>query len=264
MAPPAAEWDAQAYHRISDPQLVWGRAVLARLPLAGDETVLDAGCGTGRVTAELLDRLPRGRVIALDASRAMLEAARAHLEPLHPGRVTYLHAALEALDLDGAADVVFSASVFHWVPDQARLFANLFRALRPGGLLEAQCGGAGTLRRLHARAEALGRRPPFAPAFAGFRYPAAFPDGGATAARLRAAGLAEVDAAIADWPVPLGDAAAYATFVEKSILGPYLAELAGDELRRLFVAELTAQAAADDPPFVLDCRRLDLHGRRPA
>ena len=73
------EWDAETYDAVSDPQFEWGMEVLERLELRGDETALDAGCGSGRVTAELLERLPEGRVIAVDGSEAMIEKARERL-----------------------------------------------------------------------------------------------------------------------------------------------------------------------------------------
>src|SRR3954447_11085931 len=57
------DWDAGAYERLSAPLEAMGREVVQRLELEGHETVLDAGCGTGRVTAVIAERLPRGRVI---------------------------------------------------------------------------------------------------------------------------------------------------------------------------------------------------------
>ncbi|MFL5957235.1 MAG: class I SAM-dependent methyltransferase, partial [Solirubrobacterales bacterium] len=75
------EWDATTYDRVSTPQLEWGLRVLDRLPLRGDERVLDAGCGSGRVTARLAERLPRGHVVAVDASAAMVARAREALPP---------------------------------------------------------------------------------------------------------------------------------------------------------------------------------------
>src|SRR5512146_2590656 len=74
------EWDATAYDKLSDPQFSWGMKLLATLPLRGDETVLDAGCGSGRLTEELLKRLPKGRVVAFDLSGNMLETARERLK----------------------------------------------------------------------------------------------------------------------------------------------------------------------------------------
>src|SRR3954462_5800691 len=70
------EWDATSYHRLSNPQYSWGRRVLARVAPRGDETIIDAGCGTGRLTVELAALVPRGRVLAVDLSENMLHQAR--------------------------------------------------------------------------------------------------------------------------------------------------------------------------------------------
>ena len=108
------EWNATSYHRVSNPQFAWGMAVLARLVLRGDERVIDAGCGSGRLTSELLARLPRGRVVAVDRSRNMLEQARATLAPFG-SRVRFVEVALPPIPVAGWADVVFSTATFHWV-----------------------------------------------------------------------------------------------------------------------------------------------------
>ena len=76
---PVREWDGCSYDRISGPQQQMGVEVLARLELGGDETVLDVGCGSGRITEALAARLPRGTVIAVDESPSMAAAARERL-----------------------------------------------------------------------------------------------------------------------------------------------------------------------------------------
>jgi trans-aconitate methyltransferase len=131
----AQEWNAAAYHRVSDPQFAWGQAVLARLPLRGDERVVDAGCGTGRLTKEVAACVPHGVIVGLDASRQMLGQARAHLADAST-RIHLVEALLPAMPIGNWADVVFSTATFHWVPDHPALFANIFEALRPGGLLQ--------------------------------------------------------------------------------------------------------------------------------
>lgn len=147
------DWDAATYDRIADPQERWGLAVLDRLPLRGDERVLDAGCGTGRVTEHLVRRLPHGRVVALDGSAAMLDQARQRLGDT----VDYVHADLAApLPLDEPVDAVFSTATFHWVPDHDALFAHLASVLPPGGALVAQCGGEGNVAAPLAAAAELG------------------------------------------------------------------------------------------------------------
>jgi trans-aconitate 2-methyltransferase len=135
------EWDARMYDRVSDPQFEWGLEVLDRLELAGDEFVMDAGCGSGRVTAKLLERLPNGRVLCVDASQSMIELAREALDD----RADYLVTDLLELEVDQPVDAVFSTATFHWILDHDRLFARLYDSLKPGGRLVAQCGGEGNV-----------------------------------------------------------------------------------------------------------------------
>jgi trans-aconitate 2-methyltransferase len=117
------EWDAKTYDAISDPQFSWGMEVLGRLDLSGDETVIDAGCGSGRVTEELAKRLPGGRVLAVDGSEAMIAQARERLGD----RASYLVADLSELEVDEPVDLVFSTATFHWILDHDRLFERLMR-----------------------------------------------------------------------------------------------------------------------------------------
>jgi len=254
-----AEWDASVYHRVSDPHVEWGRRVLARLPLRGDETVLDAGCGSGRLTAFLLERLPRGRVLAVDASENMLREAAARLAPRFGDRVSFLRADLQTLALPVPVDALFSTATFHWIPDHPRLFRGLFAALVPGGRLVAQCGGGPNLAGLLARVADLMA----APAFAGWGGPWEFASAETTADRLRAAGFADVETGLEPEPTVLPGAASYREFLATVVLRAHLARLPDAPTRDAFLAPLVEQAAGDDPPFALDYWRLNLQARRP-
>src|SRR3954468_14848911 len=128
------DWNAESYQRVSAPREAMGREVLDRLELRGDERVVDAGCGTGRVTAALLERLPRGQVVAVDGSPAMVEQVRERLGDRVDARV----AALLELELDAPVDAILSTATFHWIADHDRLFSRLLAALKPGGRLVAQ------------------------------------------------------------------------------------------------------------------------------
>lgn len=153
--PQTREWDAAAYHRLSGPQVSWGKKVLSGLKLCGNELLMDAGCGTGRLTAELLQDLPHGRVVGVDLSQNMLVTARDHLIPQFGLRVHFVVADLQNLPFEHSFDGIFSTAALHWVPDHLRLFGSLFRALRPGGWLRAQCGGGpkpDPLKNAHGRA----------------------------------------------------------------------------------------------------------------
>lgn len=241
------EWDAETYDAISDPQFNWGVEVLERLELRGDEAVLDAGCGSARVTAELAKRLPDGRIIAVDASEAMIAKARQRLGE----RASYSVQDLADLQLDEPVDLIFSTATFHWIIDHDRLFRRLLAALRPGGRLVAQCGGRGNVA-AHAQAIAtVASRPEFAPHFGGMTVMWNFAGPEETEAKLRDAGFAEARCWLQPKPVapeqPL-------EFTMTVTLGPHLARLP-DEKRRPF-----AEAVLDlsENPLTLDYVRLNL------
>jgi trans-aconitate 2-methyltransferase len=184
----AADWDAETYHRISDFQFEWGCKLLDRLELRGDETVLDAGCGTGRVTKRLLERLPQGRVIAVDASPSMVAKARVNLGP----RATVAQANLTDLDLDRPVDAIFSTSVFHWLDDHDALFARLAANVRPGGQLVARLGVEGNAAALVASINAAAAEEPFAAAFDGWNEPWNFAPPESVVAAIEKAGFGDV------------------------------------------------------------------------
>lgn len=255
------EWNSSVYHRLSGRQFSWGKRVLTRLKLRGDELVLDAGCGTGRLTADLLEALPTGRVIAIDLSENMLSAARDHLAR-YGDRVRLLACDLLHLPFEDAFDGIVSTAAFHWVLDHDRLFAGLLRALAPGGWLEAQCGGGPKLDRLRDRASALATMPQFAQFFSGFREPWFFEDAQGAAATLRRAGFVEVETSIEPAPTILASAAEYSEFARNIILQRHLERLPTEDSRAQFIARLTALAEEDDPPFRLDYWRLNLRGKR--
>src|SRR5688500_10924389 len=145
------EWKAEEYDDQSAPHEEWQAQILERLELEGDETVLDAGCGTGRLTKNLSERLPNGRVIGVDASAAMIEKAREHLGKDADSR----QPDLTKLDLGEPVDAVYSSAVFHWIQDPEALFRSLHGVMKPGAALEAQCGGQGNIAEIERALDAL-------------------------------------------------------------------------------------------------------------
>jgi trans-aconitate 2-methyltransferase len=184
----SVDWDASTYDRVAAPQEEWAREVLGRLPLSGSETVLDAGCGSGRVTRLLLERVPGGRVIGVDASPSMIAAARSALPD---ERVTFICADLLDLSLEEPVDAAFSNATFHWVGDHERLFARLAAAIAPGGPLVAQCGAEGNVEEVMRAILTASARAPFAEHVGG-AVPWNFAGPEETEARLVAAGFVEV------------------------------------------------------------------------
>jgi trans-aconitate 2-methyltransferase len=250
------EWNAAAYHAVSDPQFAWGLRVLDRVQLAGDEDVLDAGCGSGRLTKELASRIPAGSVIACDLSDNMAHAAARTLGGV--GSMPVVCADLVSLPFSRAFDLIFSTATFHWIQDHDRLFAELRAVLREGGRMEAQCGGGPNLAVIHARADALAAEPTFQAGFAAWREPWRFATPEDTERRLLQAGFRSAHCWLEHAPTRFPDADRFRSFVEAVVLRPYLARLSSADLRKRFVNALVAQAKEDDPSFTLDYWRLNI------
>ena len=241
-------WDAATYDRVSAPQVSWSEAILDRLELRGDELVLDAGCGSGRVTELLLQRLPQGRVIALDADADMVRATRERFAS--DPRVEVVHQSLSEMELpSGGVDAVFSGATFHWVLDHDELFARIGRATKPGGRISAQCGGEGNIANVKGIADRLyPGEPPHTWKYAGTEE---------TRERLERNGFADVQTWLQPMPVTPPEPL---TFLGDVILGPYVQRL--PEADRMPFAQRVLDEL-DDPP-VLDYVRLNMTGRKPA
>jgi trans-aconitate methyltransferase len=252
------DWDASRYHRISEPQYDWGRRVIARLQPRPGERVLDLGCGTGRLTADIAGQTGSARVTALDRSAAMLAVARetAGLD----GRI--VRADGTALPFNGTFDAVFSAATLHWIHDHGAVFDSVFAALAPGGRFVAQCGGDGNLERLLTRTRRMMATPEFAPWFASWHEPWYFAAAEPTARQLARAGFVDVATSLEAAPVAFEDAAAFGDFIACVCIRHHLHALDAS-LRPRFVELLTSQFAGDPEPFVLDYWRLNIDARKP-
>ncbi len=247
------DWDAGTYDRVSAPQQQWAGAVIDRLRLRGDEFVLDAGCGTGRVTQLLLDQLPDGRVVAVDGSEAMVAEARAILDP---DRTTVIHADLTELELAAPVDAVFSNAVFHWILDHDRLFAALSDALVPGGRLEAQCGGEGNVARFYATVREVASEDRFADLPASFD-PHNFPGIEATGAVLAANDFEDIECDLVPRPVHPPEPR---EFIRSVCLGAHLELL--PEGRRAELLDAIMERLGPEPE--LDYVRLNISARKRA
>ncbi len=251
------EWDARTYHQVAAPQEEWGREVLARLDLAGDETVLDAGCGSGRVTRLICERLPEGRVIGVDGSRSMIEHAGENLAEFDD-RVELIVSDLLALELDEPVDAIFSNATFHWILDHELLFRRLFEVLRPGGVIEAQCGGKDNIAEWQRALESLQGDERFAAYLSGMPSAWNYASVGDTQDRLARAGFAVEPSGV--WlerrTVEPPDARAFARSVG---LSKHLARLPENMHEEFIDAVLGSMSR----PLVLEYVRLNISARRP-
>ncbi|HKZ13754.1 MAG TPA: methyltransferase domain-containing protein [Solirubrobacterales bacterium] len=241
------DWDAGTYQRVALPHEAWARVVLDRLNLKGGETVLDAGCGSGRTTAILIERIPAGRVVAIDGSPSMVEKVKEVLRP----EDTAILSDLTELELAEPVDAIFSTAVFHWVLDHDALFARMRAAVREGGRFSAQCGGEGNIDAFRRAGEEVAGRDPYAEHLEGIEGLWNYAGAEETEERLRAAGFADVRCWLEPWPV---DPPEPEVFARTICLGAHVERLP-EELRDQFVADVLALQPS---PLRLDYVRLNI------
>lgn len=248
------DWDATTYDRVSTPHQSWSRELIARLALSGSETVLDAGCGSGAVTAQLLEALADGKIYAVDVAPSMVAFTRA---ALGERGVVVLEQDLTELSLPEPVDAIFSSATFHWVLDHDRLFASLFAVLAPGGRLVAQCGGFGNIDAFRRLADQIAfTQEPFAGYFADWQRPWNYATAEATAARLLDAGFVDIETWLVPRPTPLQDPRPY---VKTVCLVRHLDALPA-ALHDAFIDRVLERCPT---PFVLDYVRLNIVATKP-
>ncbi|MFZ1154283.1 MAG: methyltransferase domain-containing protein [Solirubrobacteraceae bacterium] len=241
------DWDGATYDRISGTMEALGLEVLERLDLKGGELVLDAGCGSGRITQALLEKLPQGHVIAVDQSASMVDAARRRLGLEADIRVVDL---LD-LELERPVDAILSTATFHWISDHDRLFRRLRAALRPGGRLVAQCGGEGNIDVLRGKVGVVLAREPYAEHFVGWQAPWNYAGAQQTQKRLLSAGFASAEC----WLTPAPRQPEHPReFLATIVLGPHVQQLPA-ELRDRFMDDALDVLAE---PVVVDYVRLNI------
>ncbi|WP_310529593.1 methyltransferase domain-containing protein [Nocardioides sp.] len=239
------EWDATAYDSLPLPHVAWGQRVLDRMRLTGDERVLDAGCGTGRDGAALLSRWPNARLVGIDGSQQMIDAARERLGPDVELHVADLAA---PLPLDQPVDAVMSVAAFHWIEDHDLLFGNLAAVMRPGARLTSDCGGQGQLAIMTAALVEVTGDGKFGTSFKGIDE---------TRESLSGAGFEVEDVRLREDPLRLDDPDLLETYLATVNLGSHLVDLPMDEQREFVrrVREAMAEPVIDYVRLEIDAIR---------
>jgi trans-aconitate 2-methyltransferase len=254
------DWNAVAYDDLSDPMFEWGMAVLGTLELEGNERVLDAGCGSGRLTEELLHKLPMGEVVAMDLSPKMLTQARERLVR-YGERVEFVHASLQDFDLARQVDGIFSNAAFHWVPDHRAMFRCLNRALKQGGWLVAQFGGVGNLAKTYLRASEIAEQARFKVHLEGHKESPHFEGPASTRERMEAAGFKVSEAKLHTVVPHFERKERYEAFLRTVVLHETTARLP-EALQREFLKEISSRTLQDEGAYLLDYVRLTVRGKK--
>ena len=256
-------WNAEVYDRIGTPMRGWAQQVIDDLALRGDETVLDAGCGSGSVTLDLQKKLPGGKIYAVDASAEMIAALTKTLVERDITNVVPMHASLTDFTLPEPVDAVFSNAVFHWIPDDDALFGCLYRATKPGGRLRAQCGGYGNNAHVLAAVASIRGEEPFAEHLGEFTDSKKYRTPAEATESLERAGFTDVRALLFEAPVPFESNDVAALYIRTILLRDHVARLPTEELRDAYAHAVVEETIRRwGAPYVADYVRLDLWAAR--
>ena len=133
------DWDATTYDRISDAQESWEHEIIEYRKWKGNEIVLDAGCGSGRLTKILSLKVPQGKVIAVDSDLSMIRLAKENLEKI--SNIEFIKMDISEIKLAEKVDIVFSNATLHWILNHKKVFERFWQIINSGGQLLIQCGG---------------------------------------------------------------------------------------------------------------------------
>jgi ubiquinone/menaquinone biosynthesis C-methylase UbiE len=244
-----SEWDAKAYYRQSALQQTLARQHLARVTLAGNEHVLDVGCGDGKITAEIAQRVPHGSVVGVDPSQDMIAFANRHFQSADYPNLRFQVADARRLPFHAEFDVVVSFNALHWVPEQEAALRSIRAALRFGRRAILEFVPEGKRKCLEDVIEDIRKEPRWAGYFQNFIKPYIHYEPEAYRALAEKCGFQVTETKVEDhaWDFKTREAfAAFgtATFVEWSRLIP-------EHERSAFVAEVLGRyqaiAAVDNP-----------------
>ncbi|MGB8034631.1 MAG: class I SAM-dependent methyltransferase [Nitrososphaeraceae archaeon] len=263
-------WDAQTYDEVSRlVQYRWGQQILEWRKWNGDESVMDAGCGSGLISKLLAQKVPRGKVYAVDVDSNMIRQAKRNLKGLE--NVELVEADFAQVKLPTKLDVIFSNAALHWVHDHAQVFQHFWDMLNcdetKGGQLLIQCGGCGNLQRILAILRRVMEFNEFKEYFASFNQSWYFAKPDDTSKLLGEIGYVSTKIHLHNDCVNLIDREIYSRFVKTVIMKPFLECLPDDKLRNRYL-ELFLQAVEKNSasissnksqtPWSLDYVRLNI------
>ncbi|MGC8465770.1 MAG: class I SAM-dependent methyltransferase [Acidimicrobiales bacterium] len=247
-------WNASSYDQLPLPHESWGRDLLDRAALQGDESVVELGAGTGRDTLSIARSLTTGHVTALDRSTTMLSRLRGKLPKELASKVSLRESDLnEPLPIpDQSCDLVFSVATLHWLRDHRPLAREVARVLKPGGRFLFECGGAGNIAHVRAALRSV----------LGTEYSEAhwnFPQPADERELLRRCGFQHVEAHLRESPTPPMDEATFRDYLQTVVLGPYTSEMNPTDLDA-FISEIRRHLVRP----VVDYVRLEVTASHPS
>jgi trans-aconitate 2-methyltransferase len=236
-------WDAETYHKVSDIQESWAIELLEKRKISESEIVMDAGCGTGRVTKIIANKVKRGKVYAVDLDENMIINAKKNLKDL--SNIVFVKSDLSDVKLPEKIDLVFSNAVIHWILDHKKLFTNFWDVLKPGGKLLIQCGGKGNLDTIPNALEKVRMTQRFDHYFKNWKIPWNFASSADTIKILNEIGFKDIQANLVEKKTKFGNFQEYILFMKTVVMKPYLSYLPttenNNQIKNLFIDEFLTE-----------------------
>jgi trans-aconitate 2-methyltransferase len=236
-------WDAETYHKVSDIQESWAIELLEKIKISESEIVMDAGCGTGRVTKIIANKVKRGKVYAVDLDENMIINAKKNLKDL--SNIVFVKSDLSDVKLPEKIDLVFSNAVIHWILDHKKLFTNFWDVLKPGGKLLIQCGGKGNLDTIPNALEKVRKTQRFDHYFKNWKIPWNFASSADTIKILNEIGFKDIQANLVEKKTKFGNFQEYILFMKTVVMKPYLSYLPttenNNQIKNLFIDEFLTE-----------------------
>ena len=242
----AYKWDAVDYARSSAGQLRWGRELIAKLQLQGNERVLDIGSGDGKVTAEIASKLPTGYVLGVDNSPEMVALAISSFPRNEYANLDFQLADASRLPFHKEFDVVFSNATLHWVLDHRPVLQGIITSLKPGGRILLQMGGRGNASRVVDAVNEVCARPEWRERFTGFQFPYGFYDVGEYFSWLAEVGLTPVRLELIPKVMAHADRLAFEGWLRTTWM-PYTRRVQEDR-RHEFIEQVAGTYLTTNPP----------------
>jgi len=129
-------WDAEKYDEVKSPQVDAGRELITRAKVKDTDSILDIGCGTGKLTVALARLASKGFVRGIDPSHEMLEKAEKVSGDLQNIRLMNMHA--QSMDFSETFDLIFSNSAIQWIKEQRKVIGLMHKSLKKGGRIACQ------------------------------------------------------------------------------------------------------------------------------
>ena len=161
-------WNAEDYAASSAAQQSWAEKLISTLELVGHEMILDIGCGDGKVTKLIAERVPHGSVIGIDRSRDMIALAKKQYEG---ASLSFKQMDALSIQFNHRFDLIFSNAALHWVKDHQQILVGIFQHLKTGGRILLQMGGAGNAEAVVTIVSKLISDEPWSPYFKNFTFP---------------------------------------------------------------------------------------------